>query len=297
MTIQVESSMGGVPRRTKILSRLLLPVVIVALPLVLLLSSVHTFRELDEQKALYLRNHVAMLAGHLENLPASETGTAAFEQLSEDEPSLMDLELIERGKTGDEPLLQPIWNGLELFRSGFIQESEAPVYRAYVPFHSSAGLRIARIDLDGRAADFLVIHARHNMIVASLAAAVLVMLSLYGIWATRRAALLEMQQLELEHLAHLGKMAAVLAHEIRNPLGTIKGFAQLVGEKTDASVRPLLEPILSETGRLEGLVNDLLLYGQAPCTFGAHGEVGRDAGASPGARPTDHRSSRYPVCA
>jgi len=264
MTIQVESSMGGVPRRTKILSRLLLPVVIVALPLVLLLSSVRTFQELDEQKALYLRNHVAMLAGHLENLPASETGTAAFEQLSEDDPSLMDLELIERGKTGDEPRLQPIWNGLELFRTGFIQENEAPVYRAYVPFHSSAGLRIARIDLDGRAADFLVIHARHNIIVASLAAAVLVMLSLYGIWATRRAALLEMQQLELEHLAHLGKMAAVLAHEIRNPLGTIKGFAQLVGEKTDASVRPLLEPILSETGRLEGLVNDLLLYGRPP---------------------------------
>jgi len=264
MIIQVEYCMGGVPRRTKILSRLLLPVVIVALPLVLLLSSVRTFQELDEQKALYLRNHVAMLAGRLENLPASETGTAAFEQLSEDEPSLMDLELIERGKTGDEPRLQPIWNGLELFRTGFIQESKAPVYRAYVPFHSSAGLRIARIDLDGRAADFLVIHARHNVVVASLAAAVLVMLSLYGIWAARRAALLEMQRLELEHLAHMGKMAAVLAHEIRNPLGTIKGFAQLVGEKTDASVRPLLEPILSETGRLEGLVNDLLLYGRPP---------------------------------
>ena len=32
----------------------------------------------------------------------------------------------------------------------------------------------------------------------------------------------------------------------------------------DASVRPLLEPILSETGRLEGLVNDLLLYGRPP---------------------------------
>jgi signal transduction histidine kinase len=264
ITIQVESDKGSVTRKTKILSRLLLPVVIVALPLVLLLSSVRTFRELDEQKALYLRNHVAMLAGRLENLPASETGTAAFEQLSADEPSLMDLELIERGKSGDEPPLQPIWDGLELFRTGFINEGEAPVYRAYVPFHSSAGLRIARIDLDGRAADFLVVHARHNVIVASLGAVVLVVLSLYGILATRRAAVLELQRLELEHLAHMGKMAAVLAHEIRNPLGTIKGFAQLAGEKTDASVQALLKPILSETGRLEGLVNDLLLYGRPP---------------------------------
>ncbi len=161
--------MGSVTRRTRILSRLLLPVVIVALPLVLLLSSVRTFQELDEQKALYLRNRVAMLAGRLENLPASETGTAAFEQLSEDEPNLMDLELIERGKAGDQPRLQPIWDGQELFRTGFINAGEEPVYRAYVPFHSSAGLRIARIDLDGRAADFLVVHARHNVIVASLA--------------------------------------------------------------------------------------------------------------------------------
>jgi signal transduction histidine kinase len=176
----------------------------------------------------------------------------------------MDLELIEHGKAGDEPRLQPIWNGRELFRIGFIQEGGAPVYRAYVPFHSSAGARIARIDLDGRAADFLVVHARHNVIVASLGAVVLVVLSLYGIWATRRAAVLELQRLELEHLAHMGKMAAVLAHEIRNPLGTIKGFAQLAGEKTDASVQALLKPILSETGRLEGLVNDLLLYGRPP---------------------------------
>ena len=264
MTTQAASNMGSVSIRTRILSRLLLPVVIVALPLVLLLSAVRTFEELDEQKAVYLRNRVAMIAGRLENLPASETAGVAFEQLSQDEPSLIGLGLIERGRTGDEPRLQPIWDGQELFRTGFIREGGEAVFRAYVPFHSNAGLRIARIDLDGRAADFLVVHARHNIIVASVGAVVLVVLSLYGIWATRRAALLEMQRLELEHLAHIGKMAAVLAHEIRNPLGTIKGFAQLAGEKTDASVRPLLEPILNETGRLESLVNDLLLYGRPP---------------------------------
>jgi len=264
MTTQAASNMGSVSLRTRILSRLLLPVVIVALPLVLLLSSVRTFQELDEQKAVYLRTRVAMLAARLENLPASETGTVVFEQLSEDEPGLIGLELIERGKAGDEPRLQPIWNGQELFRTGFSAAGEEPVYRAYVPFHSSTGLRIARIDLDGRAADFLVAHARHNVIVASLGAVVLVMLSLYGIWAARRTALLEVRQLELEHLAHMGKMAAVLAHEIRNPLGTIKGFAQLAGERADAALQPLLEPILSETERLEGLVHDLLLYGRPP---------------------------------
>jgi two-component system sensor histidine kinase HydH len=68
----------------------------------------------------------------------------------------------------------------------------------------------------------------------------------------------------MEHLAHLGKMSAMLAHEIRNPLGTIKGFAQLAAEGTGESVRGLLTPIVQEAGRLETLVNDLLAYGRPP---------------------------------
>ncbi|MFB3779309.1 MAG: ATP-binding protein [Bryobacteraceae bacterium] len=256
--------MPRVARKIRIASRLLVPVVIVALPVMLLLSSVRTFQALEEQKAVYLRSIVAALAGRLENLAASEAQSEVFEQLGADEPSLIRLDLIERGGPGDVRLLQPIWDGQQLFRAGFIDEAGEPVYRTYVPVHSAAGLRIARIDLDGRAADFLVVHARHNVVVASLGAVVLVALSWYGIWATRRAARLELQRLELEHLAHLGKMAAVLAHEIRNPLGTIKGFAQLAGERSDAALRPLLEPILGETERLEKLVNDLLLYGRPP---------------------------------
>ncbi len=147
---------------------------------------------------------------------------------------------------------------------GYIGEGTARLYRAYVPFHTGGGMRIARIDLYAGAADFIVAPARQNIIVASLGAVVVVLLALYGIWATRRAARLEVQQLELEHLAHIGKMAAVLAHEIRNPLGTIKGFAQLIGEKTAPQHQALVEPILTETARLEKLVNNLLLYGRPP---------------------------------
>ena len=54
----------------------------------------------------------------------------------------------------------------------------------------------------------------------------------------------------------------MLAHEIRNPLGTIKGFAQLLEERAAPEQLPLLRPIISETVRLEGLVKDLLLYGR-----------------------------------
>lgn len=242
------------------ISRVLAPLAIAALPLVLLYSSVRTFWELDEQKAVYLRNRVATVAGRLENLPVSKGGEDVFELLSEEEPYLLDVELIERRNAPSD--LAPIWNGQELFRMGF--HDKGHVFRAYVPFHSSVGLRIARIDLDASAASFLVDHARHNVIIASLAGLVLILLAWYALWATRRAARLEVRQLEMEHLVHMGKMAAVLAHEIRNPLGTIKGFAQLIGERAGPSMDGFLEPILSETTRLERLVNDLLLYGRPP---------------------------------
>jgi two-component system sensor histidine kinase HydH len=78
------------------------------------------------------------------------------------------------------------------------------------------------------------------------------------------------RQLELEHMAQLGEMSAVLAHEIRNPLGTIKGFAQLLAEQRGGTSTELVEPILSETGRLENLVRDLLLYGRPPAPAPRH---------------------------
>jgi two-component system NtrC family sensor kinase len=57
-------------------------------------------------------------------------------------------------------------------------------------------------------------------------------------------------------------MAAVLAHEIRNPLGAIKGLAQFLAEKagTNAPQAEMTQAIAGEATRLERLVNDLLTY-------------------------------------
>jgi two-component system sensor histidine kinase HydH len=122
---------------------------------------------------------------------------------------------------------------------------------------------IAQIDLDSGAAEFLLSHARHHVLVAFISALALVTLSIYAVWVDRKNHLLEQQQLRLRHLAHLGEMSAGLAHEIRNPLGTIKGFAQLLAEPAHAK-RDLIDPIISETLRLEALVNDLLHFGRPP---------------------------------
>ncbi|MEW6441400.1 MAG: ATP-binding protein [bacterium] len=72
-------------------------------------------------------------------------------------------------------------------------------------------------------------------------------------------------QAELERrkqLALLGQMTAVLAHEIRNALGSIKGYAQWVDEKLEPAdpKKAGLAVVLEGAGRIESLVQDLLLF-------------------------------------
>jgi two-component system, NtrC family, sensor histidine kinase HydH len=228
-----------------------IPLVLLALPAVLLYSSLRTFRELDEQRDVFLRSRAAMLAARLENLPPDSDPN----RLQDEEPGLVAVEVLSR--PDEHPLLAPLWTGQELFRTSYVTVAGEPVFRAHVPFHTAAGLRIARIDLAARSADFLLLHARHNVLISMLAGLAVISLAIYAVWSARRHA-------ELKHLAHLGTMSATLAHELRNPLGTIKGFAQLAAENASDSQRRLLEPVIGETERVEHLVRDLLLYGRPP---------------------------------
>jgi two-component system sensor kinase FixL len=63
-------------------------------------------------------------------------------------------------------------------------------------------------------------------------------------------------------LARLGQMAAVIAHEVRNPLAGIRGALDVIGRRLPADSRD--KPVLVDVvGRLESLnqfVNDLLLF-------------------------------------
>ncbi len=90
-------------------------------------------------------------------------------------------------------------------------------------------------------------------------------------WRWRRTQLraerLESEARRREKLAALGELAAVLAHEIRNPLGAIRGHAQLAaarlqGDERQADDRTArsLETVVSETTRLSNLVDALLRY-------------------------------------
>ncbi len=74
---------------------------------------------------------------------------------------------------------------------------------------------------------------------------------------------------ERDRLAALGQMAAGLAHEIRNPLGSIKGAAQFLQpgqaadgtkEGTKESTREFLDIIIEEVNRLNKIVSQFLDY-------------------------------------
>ena len=64
---------------------------------------------------------------------------------------------------------------------------------------------------------------------------------------------------ERDRLAALGEMAAGLAHEIRNPLGAIKGAAQLLDEDATGG-SAYLGVITEEVNRLNGVVSQFLTY-------------------------------------
>ena len=77
---------------------------------------------------------------------------------------------------------------------------------------------------------------------------------------------------ERDRLAALGEMAAGLAHEIRNPLGAIKGAAQLLitsdgapptGPGAASETAELLEIIVEEANRLNNVVTRFLDYARS----------------------------------
>jgi signal transduction histidine kinase len=71
---------------------------------------------------------------------------------------------------------------------------------------------------------------------------------------------------EIERLATLGEMAAGLAHEIRNPLGAIKGAAQYLDPTLNRPESRFLSVIVEEADRLNAVVTQFLDYAKPSAT-------------------------------
>src|SRR5262245_23879394 len=77
---------------------------------------------------------------------------------------------------------------------------------------------------------------------------------------------IDAQLREQAALARLGEMAAVLAHEVKNPLAGIRGAIQIIGGRLpkDSKDAQITQEIVSRIDALNGLMKDLLLFARPP---------------------------------
>ncbi len=84
---------------------------------------------------------------------------------------------------------------------------------------------------------------------------------------TEELAVIEGQLRTAERLSTLGEMTASLAHEVRNPLGSIRGVAEILrDEAKDPKLDKFVDILLKETHRLDAVVANYLSYAKPKST-------------------------------
>jgi len=135
------------------------------------------------------------------------------------------------------------------------------VYEFLTPLHLPEGTFLLRLTLHTYRADRVIRRAKLSMIIlfSLMIAGCTLTACLYRFIGREERHRREMSR--QENLAKLGELGATLAHEIRNPLAGIKGYAQVI-EKNPADLRngKFAGRMVQEVLQLEKLVDGLLAY-------------------------------------
>ncbi|EDM76187.1 sensor histidine kinase [Plesiocystis pacifica SIR-1] len=121
------------------------------------------------------------------------------------------------------------------------------------------------IEFEPRLAHVLRVRANRSLAVG-IAGALLMLLAAVGLWRLSLSVeLSERRSAQQRQLAALGEMSAVIAHELRNPLASLKGHAQLLEERldrleVDERTRRKVARVIHEAQRLEELSSGLLTF-------------------------------------
>ena len=77
---------------------------------------------------------------------------------------------------------------------------------------------------------------------------------------------LEERLREATALARLGEMAAVIAHEVKNPLAAVRGAVQVIGSRlpSAAADAAIVKEIIARIDGLNDLIQDLLVFARPP---------------------------------
>jgi two-component system, NtrC family, sensor histidine kinase HydH len=118
----------------------------------------------------------------------------------------------------------------------------------------------AMIEVEPVQADALRGAAQRSVGIGALAAASLLAVAIVLVRRESRRHADERERERQRRLASLGEMSAVLAHEIRNPLASLKGNAQLLAQMLPGGEKPRAkaERVVEEAARLEKLTSELL---------------------------------------
>ncbi len=103
---------------------------------------------------------------------------------------------------------------------------------------------------------------------------------------------LHSEQEKSEKISMLAMMSAGLAHEIKNPLGGIKGAAQLLSRE-QGDKENYCKMIVSETERINSLVDELLSLGRQKKTEAGKAEYPQGSGRNRAFTKIDARRKKY----
>lgn len=142
-------------------------------------------------------------------------------------------------------------------------QTGTPAYQYTYPVQGADGREARlRIVLNSLPADRLVARAHQMWWVVGGGLVAFWAVGIFFGWLLIRYMRLQEALAEKKHMALIGQMTAVLSHEIRNALGSIKGYTQWVDRKMepDDVLRQPVGMALGGIERVELLVNELLLY-------------------------------------
>ncbi len=118
------------------------------------------------------------------------------------------------------------------------------------------------IELEPPVMDRLRSHLTRISVVAAIAGAVLLAFAVAWSRSAARLAEIERKAARDQRLVALGSMSSVMAHELRNPIASLKGHAQLLAEdlEGDAKKKAKVDRVVNEAARLEALTASLLEF-------------------------------------
>jgi signal transduction histidine kinase len=207
------------------------------------------------------RDNIGLWQSVLDESLQTNRGRVAFLLLYEETGKV----LASAGEYPSDVLGQPAGSATLQQASIYLFEERVPTPQRAAATPHAAGWWV-RAGLYTSMGAFIMKQAYTQLAIAAIAIIALAGLAFYFLRAMRRVFELKSREAAERHLASLGRMSATLAHEIRNPLGAMKGLSQVAQENlpADHETQALLHTVVSEAERLEQLVGDLLTFARPP---------------------------------